>query len=207
MRTASGPAAPGRGRQPVTSEHLSYSRFHLADLQVHTPADPDHEFGPEWGPDPDPAFAERLVARFREAGVTVIAVTDHNRLDWYPAMRAAGEQAGVFVFPGLEISVNGCHLLCVWEASALGHELGQRFLASLWPPAESPFDSAGRHRVVSHGQVAEVARSAIEHQALVLAPHCTAARSGLFGPGVCRNADEVARSGLIAGFDMHGSTG
>jgi ABC-type lipoprotein export system ATPase subunit len=191
--------------EAVTSEHLSYSRFHLADLQVHTPADPDHEYGPEWGAEPDAAFAERLVAGFRDAGVTVIAVTDHNRLDWYPAVRAAGERAGVFVFPGLEISVNGCHLIAIWEATPLGHELGRRFLARLWPPADRPFDAAGRPRVVSMGQVAEVARLAIDHQALVLAPHCTAAKSGLFGPGVCRNADEVARSGLIAGFDVHGS--
>jgi AAA domain len=179
----------------------------MADLQVHTPADPDHEYGPAWGPDPDPAFAEALVARFRDAGVGVIAVTDHNRLDWYPALRAAGDRAGVFVFPGLEISVNGCHLLAVWEASPRGYELGRRFLAALWPPAESPFDAGGRPRVVSRGQVADVARWAVEHQALVLAPHATAARSGLFGPGVCRNSDEVARSGLIAGFDVHGSAG
>ena len=186
---------------------MSYSRFHLADLQVHTPADPDHEYGPEWGPEPDPAFAEALVARFRDAGVGVIAVTDHNRLDWYPAVRAAGDQGGVCVFPGLEISVNGCHLLAIWEASPRGYELGLRFLAALWPPAESPFDPGGRPRVVSRGQVAEVARWAVEHQALVLAPHSTAAKSGLFGPGVCRNSDEVARSGLIAGFDVHGSAG
>jgi ABC-type lipoprotein export system ATPase subunit len=185
---------------------LSYSRFHLADLQVHTPADLDHEYGPEWGPAPDPAFAERLVGRCREAGVTVIAITDHNRLDWYPVMRDAGARGGVFVFPGLEISVNGCHLLAVWEAGDLGQELARRFLAALWPPAESPFDAGGRPRVVSRGQVAEVARLAVEHQAVVLAPHCTAPKSGLFGPGVCRNADEVARSGLIAGFDVHGST-
>src|SRR5215469_10732802 len=83
---------------PVTSERLSYSRFHLVDLQVHTAADPDHEYGPEWGADPDPAFAERLVAGFRDAGVTAIAVTDHNRLDWYPVVRAAGEPAGIVVF-------------------------------------------------------------------------------------------------------------
>ena len=190
---------------PVTSEHLSYSRFHLADLQVHTPADPDHEYGPEWGADPDPAFAERLVASFRDAGVTAIAITDHNRLDWYPVVRAAGERAGVVVFPGLEISVNGCHLIAIWESTPAGHELGRRFLASLWAPAERPFDAAGRPRVVSKGQVAEVARQAVERQALVLAPHCTAAKSGLFGPSVCRNADEIAQSGLISGFDVHGS--
>ncbi|HSR25679.1 MAG TPA: AAA family ATPase, partial [Candidatus Eisenbacteria bacterium] len=186
---------------------MSYSRFHLADLQVHTPADPDHEYGPAWRPEPDPAFAEALIERCRAAGVEVIAVTDHNRLDWYPAIRAAGDRAGVFVFPGLEISVNGCHLLAIWEASPRGYELGQRFLAALWPPAGSPFDPSGHPRVVSKGQVGEVARLAVEHQALVLAPHSTAPRSGLFGPGVCRNSDEVARSGLIAGFDVHGSPG
>jgi len=186
---------------------LSFSRFHLADLQVHTPADPDHEYGPEWGPEPEAAFAEALIARCRAAGLGVIAVTDHNRLDWYPVVGAAGERGGVAVFPGLEISVNGCHLLAIWEASPRGHALGQRFLAALWPPAESPFDAAGRPRVVSRGQVAEVARLAVDHQALVLAPHSTAPRSGLFGPGVCRNSDEVAQSGLIAGFDVHGSAG
>ncbi|HXM55655.1 MAG TPA: AAA family ATPase, partial [Candidatus Dormibacteraeota bacterium] len=186
---------------------MSFSRFHLADLQVHTPADPDHEYGPEWGPEPDRAFAEELVARCREAGLGVIAITDHNRLDWWPVVHEAGGRAGLAVFPGLEISVNGCHLLAIWEASPRGYELGQRFLAGLWPPAESPFDASGHPRVVSKGQVAEVAAQAGEHQALVLAPHSTAAKSGLFGPGVCRNADEVARSGLIAGFDVHGSAG
>lgn len=206
-RWGGAPGASPREPAPVPFEHLSYSRFHLADLQVHTPADSDHGYGSEWGPDPDPAFAEELVGRCRAAGVTVVAVTDHNRLDWYPALHAAGERAGVIVFPGLEISVNGCHLLAVWEATPRGYELGRRFLASLWPPAESPFDPSGHPRVVSRGQVAEVAELAVEHQALVLAPHCTAVRSGLFGPGVCRNSDEVARSGLIAGFDVHGSAG
>jgi ABC-type lipoprotein export system ATPase subunit len=184
---------------------VSYSRFHLADLQVHTPADPEHEYGSEWGPEPDVGFAEALMARCREAGVTIVAITDHNRLDWYPVVHAAGERVGVFVFPGLEVSVNGCHLLAIWDATPAGHELGQRFLAGLWRPGESPFDASGHPRVVSRGQVAEVAKRGREHHALVLAPHATAARSGLFGPGVCRNSDEVAQSGLIAGFDVHGT--
>jgi ABC-type lipoprotein export system ATPase subunit len=186
---------------------LSYSRFHLGDLQVHTPADPDHEYGPDRGREPEPGFAADLVARCREAGVTLIAVTDHNRLDWWPVLHAAGERAGVAVFPGLEVSVNGCHLLAIWEATPRGYELGRRLLAVLWPPGESPFDPAGRPRGVGRGQVLEVARMAVEHHALVLAPHCTATRSGLFGPGVCRNADEVAQSGLVAGFDVSGSAG
>jgi DNA repair ATPase RecN len=184
---------------------VGYSRFHLADLQVHTPADPEHEYGDRWGPVPDAAFADELLSRYRAAGVTVVAVTDHNRLDWYPVLRDAGERHGVFVFPGVEISVNGCHLLCVWDATPDAQRLGERFLAGLWPPGEQPFDAGGHPRVVSRGQVLDVAAQAVEHRALVLAPHATAARIGLFGPSVCRNADEVARSGLVAGFDVSGA--
>src|SRR5207247_8557876 len=119
-----------------------------ADVQVHSPPDPDHEYGAAWGSEPDPAFARELIGRCREAGVTVIAITDHNRMDWYPVLREAGERAGVFVFPGLEISVNGCHLLAVWEATTRGHELGQRFLSALLPPGESPLDPSRPPRVV-----------------------------------------------------------
>ena len=74
-----------------------------------------------------------------EAGVEVIAVTDHNRVDWYPMLSEAGEACGVFVFPGLEVSVNGCHLLAIWDRSKEGFSLAERFVQSLWPPGQSPF--------------------------------------------------------------------
>ena len=30
-------------------------------------------------------------------------------------LREAGDRAGLSVFPGAEVSVNGCHLLAIWE--------------------------------------------------------------------------------------------
>ena len=43
----------------------------------------------------------------------MFAVTDHNCVDWYPVLREEGDKQGVYVFPGVEVSVNRCHLLVV----------------------------------------------------------------------------------------------
>lgn len=100
---------------------MGYSRFYLADLQVHTPADARQGYGDAGGRDPNAAFARRIVQAHAEAGVKVMAVSDHNRVDWYPVLRAAGDELGVFVFPALEFSVNRCHLLAIWDRTEQGY--------------------------------------------------------------------------------------
>lgn len=184
---------------------MSYSRFFLCDLQVHTPADRDHRYGNVGGPAPNEKFARQLIEAHKQAGVEVIAVTDHNRIDWYPVLRAVGEELGAYVFPGVEVSVNGCHLLLIWDRTEEGYRLAQQFLPTLWAPGEPPFDApSGKPRPVSRGQVLDVAKNATDHHALVFAPHATKSRMGLFATHVCRNADEVAQSGLVLGFDVYG---
>ena len=106
-----------------------------------------------------------------KAGVEVIAVTDHNRVDWYPVLNEAGQACGVYVFPGLEISVNGCHLLVLWDRSDEGYEHAQHFVQTLWPPGQSPFSDNGDPKPVNSGQVLDVAKQAATHYALVFAPH------------------------------------
>ena len=66
------------------------------------------------------------------------------------------------------------------------------------------FQTNGDPRPVASGQVLEVASRAAEHRALVFAPHATAKNTGLFARGVCKNNDEVARSGSVLGFDVYG---
>ena len=183
---------------------MRFSRFHSCDLQVHTPADRQHRYDDAGGPLPNSTFATMFMETHAEAGVEVIAVTDHNRVDWYPMLSEAGEACGVFVFPGLEVSVNGCHLLAIWDRSKEGFSLAERFVQSLWPPGQSPFRHNGDPRPVASGQVLEVASRAAEHRALVFAPHATAKNTGLFARGVCKNNDEVARSGSVLGFDVYG---
>lgn len=184
---------------------MGYSRFYLCDLQVHTPADARQGYGDVGGRNPNVEFAKRLVDAHAEAGVEVFAVSDHNRVDWYPVLREAGEQVGVFVFPALEFSVNRCHLLALWDRTDQGYTLAQQFLTTLWKPGEEPFEPNGDPRPVGHGQVLELAQRAADYKALVLAPHATAKDIGLFGKGVCTNRKEVIRSGLIAGFDVWGN--
>jgi energy-coupling factor transporter ATP-binding protein EcfA2 len=183
------------------------SRFFLCDLQVHTPADKRQGYGDVGGRDPNPEFARRLIEAHAQAGVEVIAVTDHNRVDWYPALREAGDELGVYVFPGLEFSVNRCHLLTIWERTDQGFDLARQFLARLWDPGASPFEANGDPRAVSKGAVRDwVETASREFKALVFAPHATMKDIGFLAKGVCTNRKDVIETGLIAGFDVWGNT-
>jgi ABC-type lipoprotein export system ATPase subunit len=184
---------------------LSYSRWLLADLQVHTPADRAHRYGDVGSPDPDDSFARRLIQAHVDAGVRIVAVTDHNRVDWWPALQAAGDELGVFVFPGIEINVNKCHLLALWDRTDDGYALAKRFLDSLLGPGVGPLLPDRTPRPVDSGSPWDLARRATDHQALVLAPHATARGIGLFGKNVCNTSQQVAQSGLVVGFDVFGN--
>jgi ABC-type lipoprotein export system ATPase subunit len=184
---------------------VSYSRFFLCDLHVHTPADARQGYGDVGGRAPNDAFARRLIQAHADSGVTVLAVSDHNRVDWYPVLRKAGDDMGVFVFPALEFSVNRCHLLAIWDRTEQGFAMAHQFLTTLWKPGADAFEANGDPRPVGHGQVLEWAQRAAEHRAIVLAPHATAKNIGLLASGVCTNRKEVIQSGLIAGYDVFGT--
>lgn len=185
---------------------MTYSRFYLCDLQVHTPADHQQRYGDIGGRAPNAAFAEQLMRAHAEAGVSVIAVTDHNRVDWYPVLRAAGEPLGVTVFPGVEFSVNGCHLIALWDCTERGYRLAQQFLGKLFAPGVEAVSDTGP-LVVTRGQVLEIAEEVVGHGGLVVAPHATMKGNGVFAKGVCSNSSDVARSDLVAAFDVCGSKG
>jgi hypothetical protein len=102
---------------------MPYSRFFLTDLQVHTPADPQQGYG-DWGSkQPNQDFAEKFIEISVERGLRVFAVTDHNRVNCYPTLREEGLKRGVYVFLGVEVSINPCHLLIVWDRSNEGPRL------------------------------------------------------------------------------------
>jgi DNA repair exonuclease SbcCD ATPase subunit len=188
-----------------TSSPAVYSRFFFTDLQVHTPADPQQAYGDWGGKLPSVAFAKKFIEICRERRLQVFAVTDHNRVDWYPALREEGDRQGVYVFPGVEVSVNRCHIVVVWDRDDEGYRLAQQFLASCWDPGADRFASNGDPVPVGRGQVADVAERALLHKGLVLAPHCTQKDIGFFAKGVCTNRAEVIKKNLIAGFDVYGN--
>ncbi|GAB7043955.1 AAA family ATPase [Catenuloplanes niger JCM 9533] len=181
----------------------------LADLQVHTPADFHQKYGDVGGPTPNQTFADRLVKAHADAGVTVIAVTDHNTLAWYPELAAAGRRHGVVVFPGIEFNVNKCHLMAIWECNEDGYRRGLQFLDVLFPPDGPPALSARREpSPTSTGSPLELVKlAATKYGALVLAPHSTAKGIGLFARSVCNISSQVAQSGFVVGFDVWGDEG
>lgn len=58
---------------------------------------------------------DELVRRAAEAGLDVVAITDHDTVDGWPAARCAGAETDVLVVPGVEISTRlnhaGVHVL------------------------------------------------------------------------------------------------
>lgn len=69
------------------------------------------------------SYNAALVESIDRAGIEVIGVTDHYRVDSSIGLIAAAEAAGLVVFPGFEaVSKDGVHFLCLFEpgtASAL----------------------------------------------------------------------------------------
>jgi energy-coupling factor transporter ATP-binding protein EcfA2 len=176
----------------------------LADLQVHTPSDPAQRYGAK--SEPNEAFAEELIRAHADAGVGIVAITDHNRVDWWPLVAEAGRRHGVFVFPGIEVNVNKCHLLMIWERSDDGYQLAQNFLGRLFPAGAKRF-SGGSPCPTASGSTYDIAELAVSERALVFAPHSTASTIGLFGRDVCNTSSQLAQSGLISGFDVFGNKG
>jgi hypothetical protein len=89
---------------------MAGAEFVRVDLHVHTYGDGDG------APDPDfKAYVEAAV----DAGVQVLAVTDHNTCRFAQAMMDAAKGAELLVLPGVEISTHDGHLLAVFGPDGL----------------------------------------------------------------------------------------
>ncbi len=81
--------------------------IYRADLHIHSCLSPCGD----WAMSP-----RDIVARSREKGLHIIAISDHNSAENAGAVMAAGEAAGVCVIPGLEIcSREEVHVLGLFE--------------------------------------------------------------------------------------------
>ena len=100
------------------------ARWWKFDFHTHTPASADTY----WAEKRDDISPETWLLKYMAAEIDCVAVTDHNSGEWvnplktaYAAMRANPPDGfrELFLFPGVEISVNGgFHLLAVFDGSA-----------------------------------------------------------------------------------------
>lgn len=94
------------------------SRWWRVDLHTHTPE--SHDFkddrdNPDW---------ERWVRELRDRGIHAVAVTDHNTGQGIPHVQQAAEDSGLIVFPGVELTIDGVHLLVIVDPSCQKEDVG-----------------------------------------------------------------------------------
>jgi len=106
---------------------FSGMRWYKCDLHMQTPADGLHWEGERAQPDDYEAVAYNYALACYEAGLEVVAITDHNFLskDFIPllkrAFRKIKDEAGheIIAFPGFEFEAagvgRGVHVLCLFE--------------------------------------------------------------------------------------------
>jgi DNA repair ATPase RecN len=114
--------------------------FHRCALQVN-PQDYAGTFrGKPAGGDAN-AYAQAIVAKAAEIGVSVLAVTNHNDVSGVPAFRSAAAHRDIQVFPGFELSSSeGIHVVCIYspdtDDARLGRFLGEFGITNTTPSSD-----------------------------------------------------------------------
>lgn len=84
--------------------------FIKADFHIHTPESKCYS---------DPlTTSEQVVESALAAGLVAIAITDHNSVYGLDSIRELGAKKGLTVFPGMELSARGGHVLALFDPEA-----------------------------------------------------------------------------------------
>lgn len=164
-------------------QHQQAGRFTRADLHIHTPESICYG---------DPlATPLQIVQRAVVAGLGAIAITDHNTFAGVDEIRRLGNQEGLTVFPGVEVSTEAGHVLALFDPSTPSAQLDV-FLLSLGLDGAAMGDGA---RLVE-GDIEDVFRKIGEHGGIAIAAHIDRWPTGFL---------EAAESRLAA-MRIHGSS-
>ena len=90
------------------------ARFYRCALQVN-PGDYAGTFRGQEALGDARDYAEAVVARAVDIGISVLAITNHNDVNGIPAFRHAAANRDITIFPGFELSSSeGIHVLCIY---------------------------------------------------------------------------------------------
>ena len=116
------------------------AEFHRCALQVN----PHHYSGTYRGQPSaldEAGYANALIDKADELGITVLAVTDHNHVGGVDGIRSEAHRRSIHVFPGFEVSsTEGIHVLCLYPPETAEGELG-RFLGEFGIRETTPSSS------------------------------------------------------------------
>ncbi len=84
--------------------------FRKIDLHIHTPRSECYSDGS--------VTAEQIVDAARRAGLEAIGITDHNTVEAVADVRLAAAGTDLVVFPGVELTTAGGHVLALFDVAA-----------------------------------------------------------------------------------------
>lgn len=167
------------------------SRWWRVDLHTHSPA--SYDFMPE--ADRDAKDWSAWVAAADQAGLHAVALTDHNTPDGVAHIQAAISAAGsnLVVFPGVEATVGGIHLLLILDPSSTRDDL----VALLARLGVQP-SSFGLQATCCTKSIGETIELATAHGAVVVAAHVNAPKGVVMMPAGQDRLNALKAPGLIA---------
>lgn len=135
------------------------ARFYRTDLHLHTPASKDFK--------DKSATPEDIIKTAEQAGLDVIAVTDHNSAEWVDKVRDASKASStVVVIPGVEITTPGGHILGLFE-----REFKQSRIEDLLIEVGIPREKFGTEEAISSDTAFKVMRAITAAGGLAIAAH------------------------------------
>ncbi len=148
------------------------ARFWRSDLQVHSPL--EREFKPgtsRSSREKIKAAAEKWVNAALKAKLEVVAITEHNSVEFLPYLQEAAKDRLV-LFPGVEVSTgNGYHVLCLFEPGTKAADI-QPFLNKLGIEAGNERYDDGKVRSAdSEWTFGKVLEEVERRQGVCIAPH------------------------------------
>ena len=165
------------------------SRWWRVDLHTHSPASYDFQLTT----DHDANRGAAWVSAAKSAGLHAVALTDHNTPDGIPEIRTAADAQGLTVFPGVEITVGGIHLLCLFDPTRTRDDV-VALLAKLGiEPARF-----GQQDASSSKSIVEAIELATAAGALVVAAHVNGPKGMLTMPPGQDRLRSLKASGLFA---------
>ena len=169
------------------------SRWWRVDIHAHFPKSYDFKDQMEETAD---AMRQWLEAA-RDAGIDVIAVTDHNTAEAIGLIKSAASQVDTapVVFPGVELTANdGCHLLLLMDPSC-----NQQHISDLLSRVGVPVNERGKQTARSHMSVEQILEECGD-DALVIGAHANGPDGLLRLTGEQRIA--VLRNPKLAGVEI-----
>lgn len=132
--------------------------FRKADLHLHTPRSVCYN--------DKSSTPEQIVETALACGLDAIAVTDHNTAGAIDDIRQSAKGKGLFVFPGIELSTKGGHVLAIFETDTPVNRL-ESFLDNIGVPGQGRADGT----VLASDGIIEVFRKIGEAGGLAIAAH------------------------------------